>query len=331
VHGQVKVCLLLVELKVRNKLQGMRSEQLARSSSNTDTGEIREKVQEIQEELCEGIDRSRKALTKQICELEEHAHEEVKLMKDNLRKRNEKLETLAAEQLKLLAEIQIFEGQPEDSIMCSDTSKGAVNVSTEDADVADQPIIAVALVDDAEIASAEACSEEKAEEKTNVPGTEVESREQTGCENVNVSDVDKDQQPLGASTVPIDAPVFVSGSVLDRLHIEAMNIVERMKEKNETIELLKTHLDRSKLREQNLKRELKRRVIRLSEKKQKRAKKKKTSRSSGTTAPASSPTPVSPESTTISFHSPVKSPSSSIIPLEPSPREISKPRNTVVE
>ena len=59
--------------------------------------------------------------------------------------------------------------------------------------------------------------------------------------------------------------IGISNSVLEQLQIEVINVVERMKDKNETIETLTQDLEESKARERVLKRELKR-IIRRQQK-----------------------------------------------------------------
>lgn len=182
VHGQIKVSLLLVELKLRNQLSSLKNDKLRLGSGAFSQDQnISERMTEIQQEALTALDQVEDSLTDQIKQLEHLTREETGQVKDNLEERTDELRSMQAQHRKLEAEI----------------------------------------------------SRLRAEEERRKNG------EERGFEN-------------GKSETA------VSRAVLERLQNEVLTVVERVKEKNETISRLQTSIDEHKVREAALKKELKR-------------------------------------------------------------------------
>uniref|UniRef100_A0A7S1D1H0 Uncharacterized protein n=1 Tax=Cyclophora tenuis TaxID=216820 RepID=A0A7S1D1H0_CYCTE len=182
VHGQIKVSLLLVELKLRNQLSSLKNDKLRLGSGAfTQDQNISERMTEIQQEALTALDQVEDSLTDQIKQLEHLTREETGQVKDNLEERTDELRNMQAQHRKLEAEIARL----------------------------------------------------RAEEERRKNG------EERGLENGK-------------------AEMAVSRAVLERLQSEVLTVVERVKEKNETISRLQTSIDEHKVRESALKKELKR-------------------------------------------------------------------------
>jgi len=183
VHGQIKVSLLLVELKLRNQLSSLKNDKLRMGSGALGSDQaLTERMKEIQQEALTALDQVEDSLTDQIKQLEHLTREETGQVKDNLEERTEELRNMQSQHRKLEAEI----------------------------------------------------SRLRAEE-----------------ERRKLRD---DEKPLENGKME----TAVSRAVLERLQSEVLTVVERVKEKNETIGRLQTSIDEHKVREAALKKELKR-------------------------------------------------------------------------
>jgi hypothetical protein len=306
VHGQVKVSLLLIELKLRNQLQSLKNDKLSMTWAAPCDDEVIKNMRDIQKQASAAVDHVQATLSQQIHQMEERALEETKLMKDAIQQRGETLQTIQTDHKELekqIAWLKAINNEPNERIL-------APAVSFNEANSPEKPAIAI------------------------------------------------------------------SKPVLDQLQDEVLRIVERVKAKNENIQTLKAELDEYKIREQQLKKELKRatrrpskaengkevkqvstaiesKLVSLEEfrkreeplKKESKKSVKHRSKSEGgkqakqlstaseskpPVSPTKSPGKASPTHSTGNIaelrSSPVKTSPQSFKPLQPSPREISKPR-----
>jgi DNA repair exonuclease SbcCD ATPase subunit len=192
VHGQIKVSLLLIELKLRNQLSSLKNDKLRMGQSDTSADKdanVTEQMREIQKEALSVLDLVEKSLTNQMKQIEEAERDETEKMKDTLQEKTEELKNLQAQHRALESEI------------------GKLRLKKE---------------------------EEKKQSTDEKPG-----------ENGN-------------------AEVAVSKAVLERLQAEVLTVVERVKDKNDTIGKLKTLIEEHKVREGALKKELRRIMKRSS-------------------------------------------------------------------
>ena len=196
VHGQIKVSLLLVELKLRNQLNSLKNDRLRMGpgglSPETNIGE---RMLEIQQEALAALDLVEQSLTDQIKQLEEEKGEDTRKMQEELEQTTEELKGLQAQHSILESEIAKLRQRENDK------------------------------------------EKEKEEEKKQNAG----------------------EKPLENGKTE----VTVSKAVLERLQAEVLTVVERVKEKNDTIGRLKTLIEEHKVREAALKKEL-RRIMRRS-------------------------------------------------------------------
>jgi hypothetical protein len=211
VHGQIKVSLLLVELKLRNQLNSLKNDRLRMGpgglSPETNIGE---RTEEIQQEALAALDLVEESLTDQIKQLEQDKGEDARKIRDELQETTEELKELQAQH----------------AILESEVSKLRLKEKEE---------------------------KEEEEKKQNVYEEPIEN----GHKN----------------------EVTVSKVVLDRLQTEVLTVVERVKEKNDTIGRLKTLIEEHKVREAALKKEL-RRIMRRSRSEEKEGTNGKSRRSS---------------------------------------------------
>ncbi|KAG7360604.1 hypothetical protein IV203_035703 [Nitzschia inconspicua] len=299
-HGQIKVSLLLIEVKLRNQLQCLKSDKL------TNTGDVAPRdegltstMEEIRMDALTALSQVETALSNQMKLLKESALREAAETKGELRERGRKLEEMKEEYRRLEAEV----GQLKDSNQGSDCFAPAWSSQGEHSD----------------------------DKKENV------------------------------QTIAISTPV------MNQLHEEVMRIVGRIQEKNKIIALLREDLEEHKTREENLRKELKR-TLRANHATQNVAKnsprtptkmyspsdisKSKTKKlspaekkqllsspltlTSPTRTPIKTPAKVKdavsarygPGKSPVSANSGLYTPNSSIKPLQPSPREISRPRHS---
>jgi len=196
VHGQIKVSLLLVELKLRNQLNSLKNDRLRMGPGGlTPETNIGERTQEIQQEALAALDLVEESLTDQIKQLEEDKGADARKMQEELQETTEELKDLQAQHLIL----------------------------------------------ESELSKLRLMEKEKEEEE--------EKKQNAG------------EKPLeNGHTTP---EVTVSKAVLESLQSEVLTVVERVKEKNDTIGRLKTLIEEHKVREAALKKEL-RRIMRRS-------------------------------------------------------------------
>jgi len=183
VHGQIKVSLLLIELKLRNQLQCLKSDRLTMGWAAPSDQEVNRSMEEIQKDALTALSEVEAALSSQMHQLEETALKETKELKDMLQERVEKLAEIQEQYRELEAEVSRLKSSNQDS-----------------------------------------------------------SEEEKSAEN---GKLEKNK-------------ILVSAPVMNQLHSEVVRIVERIQEKNETIASLKAELEEHKTREEKLKKELKR-------------------------------------------------------------------------
>ena len=192
VHGQVKVSLLLMELKLRNQLHSLRNDNLSMAWASPGDDEVIKNMRDIEKHVLESVDHLQTTLSHQIHQIEKQSLEETKCVKETIQQRAESLETMQADYKDL--EQQIDKLKPTDS-----DPNGQLLAPTVSFDGTKSP------------------------EKTSI-----------------------------------------SNPVMDQLHDEVMKVVELMQEKNGTIKSLKYKIGEYQLREQQLKKELKRAIRRQS-------------------------------------------------------------------
>jgi chromosome segregation ATPase len=108
VHGQIKVSLLLVELKLRNQLSLLKNDKLRMGHGGIlpeKDASFEEKMQEIQKEALSVLDMVEKRLTDQIKQIEEAERDETKKMQETIQEKTEELKELQAQHMSLEAEI----------------------------------------------------------------------------------------------------------------------------------------------------------------------------------------------------------------------------------
>jgi hypothetical protein len=192
VHGQIKVSLLLIELKLRNQLSSLKNDKLRMGhgdiSADKDAS-VTEQMREIQKEALSVLDLVEKSLTDQIKQIEEAERDETEKMKEAIQQKTEELKILQAQHKVLESEVSKLRLKEEER------NKQSTDEKPEDNDKAE---------------------------------------------------------------------VAVSKAVLERLQAEVLAVVERVKDKNDTIGKLKTLIEEHKVREAALKKELRRIMKRSS-------------------------------------------------------------------
>lgn len=223
VHGQIKVSLLLVELKLRNQLTSLKNDKLRMSLGNgikNKAGESAEsviaKMGEIQTEAMASLEQVERSMSDQIRSLEGSANAETDDFKAQLMEKDETMEGLKKEVEEIRA--QLAKAKADEGRLTDDTERLK-----------------------SELAEAEARAAEA-----------VNSAAEAAAMNGNA------KQKGGDAETPL-----ASRKVMERLQREILAVVERVKEKNETIGRLTAAIDEHKVREAALKRELKRMMKRV--------------------------------------------------------------------
>jgi hypothetical protein len=107
VHGQIKVSLMLIELKLRNQLQSLKNDRLQTDSisvSNHDN--VLQQMKSVQSDVMKVVSQVETTLSGQIQEIERRTLEETKLMKEAIQKRATALDTMQAERQALQDEVK---------------------------------------------------------------------------------------------------------------------------------------------------------------------------------------------------------------------------------
>jgi chromosome segregation ATPase len=186
VHGQIKVSLLLVELKLRNQLSSLKNDKLRMGTGSIAPDQnLTERMKEIQQEALTALDQVEDSLTDQIKQLENLTREETAQVKDDLQEKTDELRVLQGQHKKFESEISRLRKQEE---------------------------------------------ERKSKDSDDKPQENENGKMETA----------------------------VSKAVLERLQNEVLTVVERIRDKNETIGRLTTSIEEHKMREGALKKELKR-------------------------------------------------------------------------
>jgi hypothetical protein len=288
-HGQIKVSLQLIELKLRNQLQCVTNDKLTMGKAAPSDLDVTKTMEEIQKDTLTALSQVESSLLTQMIQLKQTALKEAAETKCELRERVKKLEEMREGYNRLKGEVT----QLKESNQGSDCFVQASSSEGEDAD--------------------------------SKKGGHV---------------------------------VAISGPVMSQLHQEVLRIVERVQEKNKIIASLKEELEDHRIREENLRKELKR-ALRANHASQNVTRTaphtptKMHSPAGGTKPKTKKISSVDKKhlSSPLSLQSPVKTsvitpvnvkdelfgvtstgnalytPNSSIRPLQPSPREISKPRH----
>lgn len=200
VHGQVKVSLLLVELKLRNQLNSLKNDKLWMGPGGlVPEANISEQAREIQQEALAALDLVEESLTDQIKQLEKDKGADARKMQEELQETTDELKELQAQHLVLETEI-------------------------------------------AKLRQREKEKEEEEKKRSAEEQNAVEKPLENGHKKEETT---------------------VSKEVLEKLQAEVLTVVERVKEKNDTIGKLKTLIEEHKVREAALKKEL-RRIMRRS-------------------------------------------------------------------
>ena len=186
VHGQIKISLMLIELKLRNQLQCLKNHKMTMGWSASNDQEMTRTMEEIQQGALTALSQVEAALSNQMYELEQKALKETAELKDQLRDRLENLSQMQEEYNELVGQV----------------SKLRTSNNGSDCFV------------------------------------ETPSSSQNGK--------------------PEENKIAVSQPVLNQLQAEIIRIVERIQAKNDIIASLKKELEEHKVREENLKKELKR-------------------------------------------------------------------------
>ena len=113
VHGQIKVSLLLIELKLRNQLSSLKNDKLRMGSGAIPDQNLTERMQEIQQEALTALDQVEDSVTDQIKGLETLTREETGNVKDTLTERTEELRNMQSQHRKLEAEIKRVRAEEE--------------------------------------------------------------------------------------------------------------------------------------------------------------------------------------------------------------------------
>ena len=179
VHGQVKVSLMLIELKLRNNLACLNNDSTHLGAMAFTEFSVRERVDEIQNDAMAAIGQVQDLLAQQMKKLDELSEEERKIVRETLQSKVKDLGLMQSRQKQLEADIsKVHEGG---------NGHAAPNPQTAG-----------------------------------------------------------------------NSDLFVSRKVMERLQEEVLQVVERVKEKNEMIGRLKANVEEHKVREKSLMEELKR-------------------------------------------------------------------------
>lgn len=106
VHGQIKVSLLLIELKLRNQLQSLKNDKLSMGWAAPNDNKVIESMEAIQVDVMKVLGQVEDTLSRQIREMQEKTLEETKLMKEAILKRSKTLESMQLEHKVLEEEIE---------------------------------------------------------------------------------------------------------------------------------------------------------------------------------------------------------------------------------
>jgi hypothetical protein len=105
VHGQVKVSLLLVEIKMRNQLTSLKNDNLTMDGAGPSDQEGTKQMQRIQKDAMSALKHVEGAMSERMRQMEERTLEETKSMKQALEQRTETLQSMQQEHKQLQEEI----------------------------------------------------------------------------------------------------------------------------------------------------------------------------------------------------------------------------------
>lgn len=182
VHGQVKVALMLIELKLRNGLMSLKNDAAEVGAISVADPAIVQSIEAAQEESMAAIAKVEDSLKLQMETLEDKSLAETKEVKENLKSRMKDLKKMQARQKELEREVAKMSVE-ELGTLAKETTQGEKDKSVQ---------------------------------------------------------------------------LFVSRKILERLQTEVLQVVARVKEKNETIGRLQAMIEENKVREKTLIEELRR-------------------------------------------------------------------------
>jgi hypothetical protein len=125
VHGQIKISLMLIELKLRNQLQNLKNDKLGMGQAGTDEQTVVEQMKTIQTDALKVLSQVEAKLTGQIREMETQALEETKLMKNAIQQRSTTLEAMQLEHKALEAEIARLKSAPQNNQQVEETKSSS--------------------------------------------------------------------------------------------------------------------------------------------------------------------------------------------------------------
>jgi len=131
VHGQIKVALLLVELKLRNQLSSLKNDKLRRGIGHMPDLSLGQRISDIQDETLTALDSVEDSLADQIQQLESLTREETANVKLSLLEKTEELRNMHAHQRVLENEIAQQRTGDGDGTNGSGTSSGISRATLE--------------------------------------------------------------------------------------------------------------------------------------------------------------------------------------------------------
>jgi len=263
VHGQIKVALLLIELKLRNQLSSLKNDKLKLSESSGGGGpgddeldpEMMEKVKEIQQEAVCALEQVEDSLTEQIQELKDQVEDQqeeqrhlITLKQQELRSRDTTSTLMSLEEQKQTLEQE----HQEKLVVAVEEAVSSITLKHQDeqteikAQLQEANDLLLKMRKEKLMLSNQV---ETLQEITNRQKEEFQEKEDA---------LQRELASGGGGGGTGGSDLNLSRSVLDRLQNEILVVVQRVKEKNDTIGRLTTTIEEQKVRETALKKEMKR-------------------------------------------------------------------------
>ena len=200
IYGQVKVALLLIEVRLRNQLQSIKNDRSSMTWAAPSDDEVVENMRDILKEGLTALKHVETTITDQVRQLEEKALDETKQMKAMIADRSKTLESMQEDHQKL----------EKDIVQLKDSSSGST--------------------------------------KTGASAKQEEEKQESATTATNA----------------------INEAIVEKLHIEVHRIVERLRQKNALILTMKQRLEQQKVREESLKKDLKRATLAAQQQQQRR-------------------------------------------------------------
>jgi hypothetical protein len=134
IHGQVKVALLSIEVRLRNQLQSLKNDKLSMTWAAPSDDDVVESMREILEEGLAAVSHVESTISQQIRILEEKAREETRMMKEMIEDRSKTLEGMQVEHNTLANDIIQLKSSNQDS-----AGNIFANISTDDLTSPEKP------------------------------------------------------------------------------------------------------------------------------------------------------------------------------------------------